>query len=99
MKLADIILEIEYRTYEAMVKVTYGEEGSKGYDDALRALPGVTTVTIASEDGDSSLATYKVKIISQKDAITAFKAFKDNATSKYSNIVKIEVGEQTIEEK
>jgi hypothetical protein len=99
MKLSDIILEIEYRSYEAMVKVTYGEEGSTGYDDALRALPGVTTVTIASQDSDSSIATYKVKIISQKDSIEAFKAFKDNATTKYSNIVSIEVGEETIEEK
>lgn len=99
MKLLDIILEIEYRSYEAMVKVTYGEEGSAGYDDALRALPGVTTVTIASQDSDSSIATYKVKIISQKEAVEAFKAFKDNATNKYSNIVAIEVGEETIEEK
>jgi len=99
MRLIPLLLEIEYRTYEAMVKITYGEEGSKGYDDALRALPGVTTVTIASEDGDSSLATYKVKIISQKEPIEAFKAFKDNATNKYSNIVSVEVGEQTIEEK
>jgi hypothetical protein len=99
MRLIPLLLEIEYRTYEAMVKITYGEEGSKGYDDALRALPGVTTITIASEDGDSSLATYKVKIISQKEPIEAFKAFKDNATNKYSNIVSVEVGEQTIEEK
>ena len=99
MRLIPLLLEIEYRTYEAMVKITYGGEGSKGYDDALRALPGVTTVTIASEDGDSSLATYKVKIISQKEPIEAFQAFKDNATNKYSNIVSVEVGEQTIEEK
>jgi len=99
MKLIQLLLEIDYRTYEAMVKITYGEEGSKGYDDALRALPGVTTVTVASEDSDSSLATYKVKLISQKEPIEAFAAFKDNATSKYSNIVSVEVGEQTIEEK
>ena len=99
MKLIPLLLEIDYRTYEAMVKITYGEEGSKGYDDALRALPGVTTVTVASEDADSSLATYKVKIISQKEPIEAFAAFKNNATGKYSNIVKVEVGEQTIEEK
>lgn len=99
MKLIQLLLELDYRTYEAMVKITYGEEGSKGYDDGLRALPGVTTVTIASEDSNSNLATYKVKIISQKEPIEAFKSFKDNATSKYSNIVKIEVGEQTIEEK
>jgi len=99
MKLIPLLLEIDYRTYEAMVKVTYGEEGNTGYDDALRALPGVTTVTVASQDSDSSLATYKIKLISQKEALEAFAAFKDNATSKYSNIVTIEVGEQTIEEK
>ena len=99
MRLSDIILEIEYRTYEAMVQVTYGEEGSDGYDDALRALPGVTTVTIASQDSDSSLANYKVKLISQKEPTEAFKAFKDNATAKYDNIIAIKVGEQTIEEK
>lgn len=99
MKLSSIILEINYRTYEGMVKVTYGEEGSEGYDDALRALPGVTTVTVASQDSESSLATYKVKLISQKEPKEAFAAFKDNATSKYSNIVSVEIGEETIEEK
>ena len=99
MKLIQLLLELEYNTYEAMVQVKYGEEGIKDYDDALRALPGVTTVTKASESAETGLATYKIKIISQKDAITAFKAFKDNAKAKYSNIVAIKVGEQTIEEK
>jgi hypothetical protein len=99
MKLIPLILEIEYRTFEAMVKVQFGDEGNQGYDDALRALPGVTTVTVASQDSESSTGTYKVKIISQKDPIEAFAAFKDNATSKYSNIINVEVGEQTIEEK
>jgi hypothetical protein len=99
MKLIPLILEIEFKTYEAMVQVQYGDDGVSGYDDALRALPGVTTVTRASEDTESNRATYKIKIISQKDAITAFKAFKDNAKAKYSNIIAIEVGEQTIEEK
>lgn len=99
MKLIQLLLEIDYKTYEAMVQVKYGEEGISGYDDALRALPGVTTVTKASESAETGLATYKIKIISQKDAITAFKSFKDNAKAKYSNIVAIKVGEQTIEEK
>ena len=99
MKLIPLLLELDYNSYEAMVKITYGDEGSKGYDDALRALPGVTTVTVASEDSESSLATYKVKIITQKEPLEAFAAFKDNATSKYPNIIKVEVGEQTIEEK
>lgn len=99
MKLIDLILEINYRTFEAMVKVTYGEEGTEGYDDALRALPGVTTVTVANQDQEANMATYKVKIISQKEGIEAYTSFRDNATRKYSNIISVEVGEQTIEEK
>jgi hypothetical protein len=99
MKLIPLLLELDFKTFEAMIKIQFGEEGNQGYDDALRALPGVTTVTVASQDSDSSTGTYKVKIISQKEAIEAFSAFKDNATSKYSNIISVEVGEQTIEEK
>ena len=99
MKLIQLLLELDYRTYEAMLRVTFGEEGSSGYDDAIRALPGVTTVTIASESGESNMATYKVKIISQKEAAEAFAALKKNAISKYSNIVAVEVGEETIEKK
>ena len=99
MKLIPLILELEYRTFEAMIKVQYGEEGTTGYDDAIRALPGVTTVTVASEGGEGAMATYKVKIISQKEAIEAFASFKETAKAKYSNIISIEVGEQTIEEK
>ena len=99
MKLSDIILEIEYNTYEGMVQITYGDEGSKGYDDALRALPGVTTVTIASQDSNANIATYKVKLISQKTAEEAFEAFKNNAKSKYTNVVAVKIGLETIEEK
>lgn len=99
MKLSDIILEIEYRTYEAMVQVTFSDDGPEGYDDAIRALPGVTTCTVASKDSANNKATYKVKIISQKEAKEAFDALKTNAKAKYSDIAVIEVGEQTIEEK
>jgi len=99
MKLVDIILEISYKTYEAMLKVTYGEEGSQGYDDALRALPGVTTVTVAGEDSENSTATYKVKIITQKEPTKAFNSLKSNAISKYTNVIDVEVGAETIEEK
>jgi hypothetical protein len=99
MRLSDIILEIEYRTYEAMVQITYANDGPAGYDDAIRALPGVTTCTVASEDSDSNRATYKVKIISQKEPKEAFESLKSNAKAKYSDIVNVDVGEQTIEEK
>ena len=76
MKLIPLLLELDYRTFEAMVQIQYGEEGPKGYDDAIRALPGVTTVTLASEDDESKLARYKIKIISQKEPLEAFSAFK-----------------------
>jgi len=99
MKLLPLLVEIDFKTYEAMVQVQYGDDGVTGYDDALRALPGVTTVTRASENADAKIATYKVKIISQKDPKVAFTAFKNNAKDKYSNIISIKVGEQTIEEK
>ena len=99
MKLLDIILEIEYRTYEAMMQVTFSDDGPDGYDDAIRALPGVTTCTVASKDKDSKKATYKVKIITQKEPTEAFELFKSNALSKYTNITNVEVGQETIEEK
>lgn len=99
MKLIPLLLELDYRTFEAMVQIQYGEEGPKGYDDAIRALPGVTTVTLASEDDDSKLARYKIKIISQKEPLEAFTAFKANAKAKYTDMVAIKVGEETIEEK
>jgi hypothetical protein len=99
MKLTDIILEIEYKSYEAMVQVTYGDEGAEGYDDALRALPGVTTVTKANSDAVAGKTTYKVKLITQKTPEEAFEAFKNNAISKYTNVVSVEVGANTIEEK
>ena len=82
-----------------MVKMTFAEDGPKGYDDAIRALPGVTTVTVASEDSDTKSATYKIKIISQKEGKEAFDALVSNTKGKFSDIIKVEVGEQTIEEK
>ena len=99
MKLIQLLLEIEFRTYEAMVQIRFKEEVDGGYDDAIRALPGVTTCTVASKDKESKKATYKIKIISQKESIEAFEAFKNNAISKYSEIIAVEVGKETIEEK
>ena len=100
MKLLNIIAEMDYRTYEAMVKVQFKTQDIKKYDDAMRALPGVTTVTQASSDMDSKTVHYKIKVISQKEATDAFEALKKNALDKYSEgIEEIEIGQETIEEK
>jgi|TARA_R100000479_G_C6242178_1_gene149220 hypothetical protein len=100
MKLLDILREqIEFRTYEGMVQVIYdGSENTNDLAELLRALPGVTTVTTASGDGDNR-ETLKVKLISQKEPAEAFEAFKTNALNKYNFISAIEIADNTIEEK
>ena len=69
MKLLDILREqIDFKTYEGMVQVIYdGSENINNLAELLRALPGVTTVTTASADGDNR-ETLKVKLISQKES-------------------------------
>ncbi len=99
MKILDLIKEvIEFRTYEGMVQVVYEGENVANLAELLRALPGVTTVTTASGDG-ANKETLKVKLISQKEPLEAFEAFKNNATNKYSFIKLVEIAENTIEEK
>ena len=99
MKLLNILSEVEFRTYTAMVQVLYkdGTDSNKAAE-MIRALPGVTTVTVASKQGENK-ETLKIKIISQKESLEAFNALKDNAVNKYPNIIDIKIGEQTLEEK
>ena len=99
MKLITIIEQILFNTYEGMVRVMFKEGESENLAELLRALPGVTTVTNAGSSAEMGAMTFKVKLISQKDATEAFNSFKTNATSKYPNIIKIEIAEETIEEK
>jgi len=51
MKLASIISEIQFFTYEGMVKVVFADEGANKIAELIRALPGVTTVTLAGDEG------------------------------------------------
>lgn len=99
IKLSQILTEVEFKTYEAMVKVIYGEVEANKLGDVLRALPGVLTVTNAGANAEAKSSTFKVKIISQKSPEEAYSAFKSNAESKYSFINQVEIGTETIEEK
>jgi hypothetical protein len=99
MKLITIIEQILFNTYEGMVRVMFKEGESENLAELLRALPGVTTVTNAGSSAEMGAMTFKVKLISQKEASEAFNSFKTNATSKYPNIIKIEIAEETIEKK
>ena len=100
MKLVDIILEASFYTYEGMAQAVYTKDADPNeITDLLRALPGVTTITQASSDQESGQGTYKIKIISQKQAKEAFIALRKNTLKKYPQIVKFKIAENTIEEK
>jgi len=99
MKLIDIISEVQFNTYEGMVQVIYDENTNSTEIAALmRALPGVTTVTLASDEGKNR-ETLKIKLITQKDGMAAFQALKQNAITKYPPIKVINIGKNTIEKK
>lgn len=98
MKLVNIISEIEFFTYEAMVQVVYQDITPTKVAELIRALPGVTTVTLATDMGEGR-EVLKVKLISQKSGKEAFAALKDNAITKYPPIKIVKVGENTIEKK
>ena len=99
MKLLKLIEQIEFKTYEGMVRILYKEGESEDLAELLRALPGVTTVTNAGSAAEMSTMTFKIKLITQKSGEEAFEAFKTNAQSKYPNIIKIETAIETIIEK
>ena len=98
MKLMQILSEVQYNTYEGMVQVMY-EEGSDKTEivDLIRALPGITTVTVADSTMEN-VETLKIKLITQKSAMEAFESLKNTAMSKYPNVKLVKIGEQTIEE-
>ena len=98
MKLAQIISEVEFFTYEAMVKVIYDGETTSKIAELIRALPGVTTVTLASDMG-KGIEVLKVKLISQKSGVEAYQALKDNAIKRYPPIKAVHIGGKTIEKK
>lgn len=98
MKLANIISEIEFYTYEAMVQIVYKDITPTKLADLIRALPGVTTVTLATDMGEGR-EVLKVKLISQKSGKEAFQALKNNAIKKYPPITLVKIGENTIEKK
>jgi len=62
MKLLQLLTEIEFKTYEAMVKVVYKDDSTTKIAELMRALPGVTTVTLASDLGKGR-QVLKVKLI------------------------------------
>lgn len=100
MKLVEIISEIQYSMYQAVVRVTHSKEiNVQDVSELFRALPGVVTVTQLSHDSDRHTANMKMKILTTKDAVTGFTALKNNALKRIPEVKKLEVAEKTIEKK
>ena len=101
MKLLQIISEISFNTYVGMIQVVFDKEemSASKIAELIRALPGITTVTLAGSNDEGGKVTLKVKLISQKSGQEAFQALKSNALTKYSPIKVVTVGDNTIEKK
>ena len=99
MKLSQIISEVNFSTYTAMVRITYREITPTKLAELIRALPGVTTVTLAGQNEATNQITLKIKLITQKSGVEAYNALKKNALTKYTPIKVIEIGANTIERK
>lgn len=98
MKLSKIILgEATYTPFRAMVQVISNDASPSVLADLIRALPGVTTCTIANSDDSSNRYTFKVKIITQKPPSEAFEALKQNAMGKYTEINSFKVAGKSVE--
>jgi hypothetical protein len=97
MKLMQILSEVQYTTYEGMIQVMYEDGSDKSQIvDLIRALPGITTVTVADSTMEN-VETLKIKLITQKSAMEAFESLKNTAMTKYPNVKLVKIGEQTIE--
>ena len=98
MKLTEIILdESIYTPYRAMIQIISTDTSASVLADLVRALPGVTTCTIARSDKSSGRHIFKVKLITQKPASEAFEALKQNAMSKYNEVNGFRVDSKSVE--
>ena len=98
MKLAQLIAEIQFSIYQAMVRITHSEDVTvQDVGEMLRAVPGVLTVTQVSHEPSNNTAIMKVKVLTTKTAEETFAAFKQNSVSRVPEVKKLEVAEKTIE--
>ena len=98
MKLHKIILgEATYTPFRAMVQVISNDTSPSVLADLIRALPGVTTCTIANSDDSSNRYIFKVKIITQKPPSEAFESLKQNAMSRYQEVSSFKVAGKSVE--
>ena len=100
MKLINIISEIQFSIYQAMVRIGHSEDVTvQDIGEMLRAMPGVLTVGQVSHDSNNNTAIMKVKILTTKPASEAFASFKNTSIQRIPQVKKVEVADKTIEKK
>mgnify|MGYP003131903590 FL=1 len=100
MKILDLISEIQFSIYQAMVRISHSEDVTvQDIGEMLRAIPGVLTVGQVSHDSNNNTAVMKVKILTTKPASEAFASFKNTSIRRIPEVKKVEVAEKTIEKK
>jgi len=100
MKIFDLISELQFSIYQAMVRVGHSEDVTvQDVGEMLRAIPGVLTVNQVSHNSDNNTAIMKVKILTTKTASEAFASFKSTSIQRIPEVKKVEVAEKTIEKK
>ena len=97
MKLIHVITEAKFQTHTGMVRVRYKDVvTTQDVAELIRASSGVTIVSTAGHDEVKNTATLKVKVVSKKGPLEAFKALKTRVLRKIPVITAFEIGEKTI---
>jgi len=100
MKILDLISEIQFSIYQAMIRIGHSDDVTvQDVGEMLRAIPGVLTVSQVSHDSNNNTAVMKVKVLTTKTASEAFASFKETSVRRIPEVKKIEVAEKTIEKK
>lgn len=95
MRLLNLINEITFFTYSTMIRVGYRDISVQDLAALIRAATGVTIVTMGSHDDYS--ATFEVKLVSTKDAKTAYLQLRQNLLKTVPEIKKVEINFKGIE--
>lgn len=100
MKILDLISEIQFSIYQAMVRIGHTEDTTvQDIGEMLRAIPGVLTVGQVSHDSNNNTAIMKIKILTTKPPSEAFSSFKNTSLKRIPEVKKVEIAEKTIEKK
>lgn len=99
-KILQLLENIDFQIYQATCRIHHnGETTVQNIGEILRGMPGVLTVVQVEHDPDKNSAIMKIKIITKKSSKEGFKSFVNTTLERVKLIRKIEVAENTIEQK